>query len=168
MVSVGEEKGVRVYHDRQLAGKTDRRGRVALTRLRPFEKNVIAFEPTDASLSATFNRTEMTVVPGFRTGHAAVFEVRGKESFLAHVVDAAGTPLPRGALLTEVDGDRAYPVGTDGRIYLDRLEGTLRLRHVANGETCQATISRPARVEAGPIHHIGEIVCLKTVQEARK
>lgn len=96
LVTLDGEPGVRVYHDRQLAGVTDKKGRLVISDIRNHETNVVAFEPTDLRLTADFSKTEVALVPGYRTGHLVDFDISHHADVIAHIIRPDGRSLDTG------------------------------------------------------------------------
>jgi outer membrane usher protein len=114
VVTVGDQPGVQVFQDRQPVGRTDTRGRIVLTRLRPFERNIVSFDPRDVRIDRTIGVTDAVIVPGFRTGHQVDFNIGHSNSVLAYIVDMDGMPIASNGSLENADSGETYPIGQGG------------------------------------------------------
>lgn len=159
IVTVGQEPGVHVYQDRQPVGTTDKHGRIVLTRLRPFERNAISFNPLDVGLDAAFATTEMILVPGLRTGHRVEFGVTQSRGVMAYVVDPDGAPISSQGRIADADTGETYPIGQGGRVYIADAKTATRLKFVRNRTICEAQIRLRSARSSGPYEHVGNIVC---------
>ncbi|MEH6809998.1 MAG: fimbria/pilus outer membrane usher protein [Hyphomonas oceanitis] len=159
LVELNGEAGVRVYHDRQLAGVTDKRGRLVISDIRNHETNVVAFEPTDLPLTADFSKTEVTLVPGFRTGHRVEFGISHHADVIAHVVRPDGRPLETGTRLEDRVTGKSYVVGSDGRVFIPDADTLTHLTHESDTGTCVASLHGPAGQTNMAITDLGTITC---------
>ena len=162
VVKIGDEPGVHVFQDRQPVGVTDRNGRIVLTRLRPFERNILSFDPRDVSLDADFDTTEAVVVPGLRTGHKVAFDITESRSVLAYIVDTDGTPISSDGQIADADTGDAYPIGQGGRIYLTDAHPVTRLKFIHNKVICEARIELGPFRPSGPYEDVGDVKCIPT------
>lgn len=162
VVTVGDQPGVQVFQDRQPVGRTDRNGQIVLTRLRPFERNVLSFEPGDVSLDVALGMTKAVVVPGLRTGHRVDFGVSRQRSVLAYIVDTDGAPISSEGEVADAHTGETYPVGQGGRVYLADARPVTRLRFVRNKVICEARIELARMPSAGPYEDAGDIACVPT------
>ena len=160
VINVADEPGVRVYQDRQLIGVTDKRGQVVLTRLRPFERNEISFNPRDVGLNKQFEDTTMTIVPGLRTGHSVHFENSQSCSAMAYVVDRNGAPLNSDGRIANIETGELYPIGQGGRIYLADAQPVTRLKFIRDRVICEAEIRLQTMETNAPYQDVGEVQCL--------
>lgn len=159
LVTLDGEPGVRVYHDRQLAGVTDKRGRLVISDIRNHETNVVAFEPTDLRLTTDFSKTEVALVPGFRTGHLVNFDVTHHADVIAHIQRPDGRPLDSGTELEDRATGKSYVVGTDGRIFIPDARARMRLMQESGDDTCTADINGPTGRTDVAITDLGLITC---------
>lgn len=162
VVTVGDQPGVQVFQDRQLVGRTDKQGRIVLTRLRPFERNVLSFDPRDVSLDRSFGLTEAIVVPGLRTGHRIEFDVGRSSDVLAYIVTPDGAPISSSGKIANPDTGETYPIGQDGRVYIEGARQVTRLRFIRNKVICEARIVLGDTPTFTPYRDAGTIPCLPT------
>ncbi len=160
VVTVGQQPGIHVYQDRQPVGVTDSHGRVVLTRLHPFERNTISFDPRDASLNSQFETMTQDVVPGLRTGHTVRFDTTQSRSVLAYVVDVHGDPVSSQGRISDAETGTAYPIGQDGRIFITDAKPVSRLKFVHDRLACEARIELAPVRQLAPYEDVGNIVCI--------
>lgn len=159
VVSLNGEAGVRIYHDRQLAGTTNKNGRLVVSDIRDYEQNVLSFEPTDLSLSADFRSTELIVKPGLRTGHVIDFKIEHNVDVVFHINGPDGKALSGGSLLRDEQTDVSYVVGSEGRVYIPDAPSHLYLVHTSKNAECALDISIPILSTEHPIHDLGRFDC---------
>ncbi len=162
VVTVGDQPGVQVFQDRQLVGRTDKQGQIVLTRLRPFERNVLSFDPRDVSLDRSFGLTQAIVVPGLRTGHRVEFDVGRSSDVLAYIVTPDGAPISSRGKIANPDTGEAYPIGKDGRVFIEGARQVTRLQFVRNKVICEARIVLGDTPVFAPYRDTGTIPCLPT------
>lgn len=166
VVSVGQEPGVRVFHDRQLVGVTNAEGKIIVPGLRSFEKNVISFDAESLPLSVDFDATELVVTPGYRTGHKIAFKATRPFSLMARVFSEDGTPLPAGSTLTNADTGEIYPVGSDGAVFVPDTGEAMTLPLQATFGRCYVAIVAPEERPSSPVWDAGRIVCRSSMMAA--
>lgn len=164
VVSVGHEKNVRIYQDRQLVARTDKNGKAAITRLRAFEKNEISLAPSDVDFAADFETVKTTVTPGFRTGHYVAFNVRRAVNVVFNLTRKNGA-IETGGSVTDVETGATYPVGGEGRVYVPAAAPLMRLRYGDGGDACEAVIRLPDFPKTAPYHDIGAVTCTPDTEE---
>lgn len=158
VVSVGEERNVRVYHDRQIVGRTGKDGRVVIPRLRAFESNRISFEADDVGFGADFRSAELAVTPGLRTGHVVRFDVERRTGLIVRIMRADGEPIVSGEM-RDMESGETYPVGRSGRVYVPDAPARLRLRHEGGGFQCEVELEKPDIAIEAPYHDLGAVEC---------
>jgi len=166
LVKLDGTPGVRVYHDRQLAGVTDKRGRLVISDIRNHETNVVAFEPTDLPLTADFSRTEVELLPGFRTGHLVDFGISHHADVIAHVVRPDGRPLETGSQLEDHATGKSYIVGSDGRVFIPDAGTLIHLTQDSGTDRCTASLQGPAGRTEIAITDLGKIICQPVSESA--
>lgn len=162
IVTIGQEQGVHVFQDRQPVGTTDKHGRIVLTRLRPFERNTISFNPLDVGLDTAFATTEMIVVPGLRTGHRMEFGITQSRGVMAYIVDPDGAPISSQGRIADADTGVTYPIGQGGRVYIADAKSSTRLKFVRNRTICEAHIMLQPPFYSTPYEDVGNVICTPT------
>jgi outer membrane usher protein len=158
LVAVGHEPGVRVYHDRQLVGLTGSDGRIVVTGLRPFEQNMLSYAPEDLPLSVKVDDTEVSLVPGLRTGHVVDFDARRVVNVLASIIDEHGGAIPLHAVVRNVDTGAIYPTGSDGLVFIPDAPMKVSLMVETGAGRCNVVVTRELRSGAG-VEPVGPLIC---------
>ena len=159
VVDAGGFEGVRVYLENREIGKTDARGHLLVPSLRPYEANQLRVESADLPLHARIDNPALRIAPHYRSGALASFGIKATGSAaLVRAVTTDGAPLPEGARARVGDGGLQYPVGLDGRLYLQDLESGARVEVAYGSARCTFTLAVvPAAAEAVP--DLGAVVC---------
>lgn len=149
VVDVGAADVDVLYQNRPY-GKTNRSGKLLVTGLNSYEKNLLAIDPESLPVDAAIPSTKEIVVPAGQSGVKVDFGVKTDvRSALVNLVDASGTPLEAG-LEVKLDGsDQQFFVGYDGQAYLEGLKSRNTLVvDFGDGQECRAQFSyRPAKGE---------------------
>jgi outer membrane usher protein len=113
--------GLDVYNENRLAAKTDANGNALLPRLRAYQVNKIAVDPTNLPLDSDIETAHDIVAPADRSGIRVDLKVhRDIRAAVVVFVGADGKPLPAGAT-GQVAGGESFFVGYDGRAYIKKL-----------------------------------------------
>lgn len=158
VVSTGGVGGVPVTLGNALVGRTNGRGRLLVTRLNPWQNNVLGIDPRDLPPSVMFDRVQAFAVPSDRAGARVRFAMREFRALTLRAVTPEGTPLPVGTPVA-IAGTASDPVtlGLDGTLYLEDPPPGLRLvAHTSRG-ACE--ISPPPAFAANGIAQLGEQIC---------
>ena len=157
VVDAGGFEGVRVYLENREIGKTNAHGRLLVPSLRPYEGNQLRIESEDLPLTARIDTPALRVAPYYRSGAIASFGIKASGSALLRAVTPGGVPLPEGARARVGDGAFRFPVGLDGRLYLQDLDRGARVEVAYGSERCTfALVALPAE-DAVP--DFGDVVC---------
>ncbi len=157
VVQVADYAGVRVYRDHQEVARTNARGLALVTDLRAYQKNPIEIEQADLPLEADVGALKLVLTPALRSGVVADFPVRSGRGASLRLLGPGGVPLPPGTPV-RVDGDeRTFPVGFDGRLFVNRIRDGLRLSAEWNGRRCGAHLPQEAIAEG--LSDLGNVVC---------
>ncbi len=157
VVDAGGFEGVRVYLENREIGKTNAHGRLLVPSLRPYEGNQLRIESEDLPLTARVDTPALRVAPYYRSGAIASFGIKASGSALLRAVTPGGVPLPEGARARVGDGAFRFPVGFDGRLYLQDLDRGARVEVAYGSERCTfALVALPAE-DAVP--DFGDVVC---------
>ncbi len=157
IVDVADIEGVRVYADRRLAGRTGAGGTIAVTQLRPWEKNVISIEGADLPLDWPVTQFDYDIVPANRTGHFLKIEGSVGRSAVMSLRLVDGTSPPVGARITFDDSEDTYFVGEEGYSFVASLPQTTSVTVAWPNGSCQAQLSLPANDV--PQIMLGEVIC---------
>ena len=133
-----------------------------LTRLRSYDTNPIRIDPLDLALDAEIDSLSLNIVPYYRSGVYAAFEVRHAKGALLKIVLENGKPLPAGSAL-RVDGiAQEFSVGINGDAYLTGLGPINRVRAQAAGRPCEFDLAFAPTTD--PLPNLGTFVCRAPVQ----
>jgi outer membrane usher protein len=155
VVRVADYEGLTVFVDNQPVGKTDKKGRVLIGGLRPYESNEISLDPAEIPMDATLSEASMTLTPAYRSGPVVQFPVSRSSGVVLHLVLHDGSVVPAGASV--VIQDRSFPVGMDGLAYLADTGGASRAIASWSGGQCSFELQRPAGED--PIPDLGRVSC---------
>jgi outer membrane usher protein len=162
LVDVADYANVQVYQDNQPVGRTRSDGLLLLTRLRSYDANPLRIDPLDLAFDAQIDSLTLNIVPYYRSGVYAAFEVRRSNGALLKVVRENGKPLPAGSVLT-VDGiAQEFPVGIDGGVYLIDLGPSNRVHARTDGQACEFDLAFQPTTD--PLPNLGTFVCRTPVQ----
>lgn len=109
---------VNVRRDNLPIGRTDRSGQLLVTGLRGYDANRIGIDVEDLPLTSSVEADSMIVHIRERSGARVSFDVSGGGGEV-RILDASGAPLPEGAMLVRDTDQARFPVGRDGRVYLN-------------------------------------------------
>jgi len=155
VVQLADYPDMTVYLDNQPVGRTDRRGRVLLDSLQPYETNTVSVDPLELPFDASLATTAMTVTPAYRSGPVVQFPVTRASAATLRLVQPDGTPVPAGARVTTAR--EQVPVARNGLVYLTSAAGQQRAMAQWQGHTCSFSFTRPA--SAGPQPDLGDLTC---------
>src|SRR5690606_25815340 len=108
---------------------------------RPYETNRLRIEPTDLPLTARIDDTALRITPYHRSGAIAKFEITTGASALARAVAPDGRPVPEGARARVGAGDFVFPVGIDGRLYIETVRAGAQVEVMYGGTRCAFTVT---------------------------
>lgn len=163
VVDVGGYEGVRVTQDNQLVARTDARGRAFVSGLRGYQPNRVSIDASDLPMDAELEALEIQLTPAARSAARIDFPVQRGRSAVVDVIDAAGRPLPPGALLQPAGQARLFPVGLRGRAFLAGLgagRNTVTARWAGEGgDGCRFEFELPQVHDSDDLPHLGTLSC---------
>jgi len=157
VVSVGGLEGVRVYAENQEIGRTDKNGQVFVPGLYPYHKNQLRIEIDDLPLNASVGNTRADTMPYYRSGVVVNFDVRISNNVLFRAVLPDGSPVPEGAIVHVQYPDKRFPVGIDGKVYLEGIDRSSLVEIRWNGASCELDV--PFAAGSAIIEKLGDILC---------
>lgn len=157
VVNVGGVEGVRVYAENQEIGRTDENGRLFVPGLQPYYRNQLRIEIDDLPLNASVGSANADTVPYYRSGVLVNFDVSVSNNVLFRAVLADGSPVPEGARVRIRYPDGTFPVGREGKVYLEGIDRSSVVEIVWNNNICRLDV--PFAVGPEIIHKLGDIVC---------
>jgi outer membrane usher protein len=161
-VEVKGHKGVRVYADNQLIGRTGADGRLVLPALRAFDDNRIRIDETDLPMDVQLARNEASVRPFARSGAVIRFDAKRERGVLLRVALADGSFLPAGAEVGVEESDERLVVATHGEIYVPDMAGTRRFRARIGAKSCTFEATAPDNDDPQPL--IDGLICVEAPQ----
>ena len=155
VVQFADYEGVEVFVQNQPVGRTDSKGRVLLDNLLPYQANEISVDPAKVPMDATLDKASMTVTPAYRSGSVVKFPVSRADAVTLRLVQPNGRPVPAGAEVSI--GDRRFPVGLKGSVFLTGVSRRVAASASWVGGQCTFEVSRPAGNDPQP--DLGEVQC---------
>jgi len=163
VVDAGGFEGVRVYLENREMGVTDSNGRLMIPGLLPYQANRISIDSRDLPMTAQVTDTGEAVAPYYRSGLLVEFDVRDTRGALLRVLWPDGTPVPEGSQ-AQIEGQQeVYPVGHNGRLYLQGVVGKTRVFVRNNGWQCHLDLVGISGLEDNVIPNLGEFTCVREV-----
>ena len=151
-------EGVRVYLENREIGTTNAHGRLLVPSLRPYEGNQLRIESSDLPLDVRIDSPALRVAPYYRSGAIASFGITASAAALLRVLDASARPAPEGASARADGSALSFPVGLDGRLYLQDVHAGSTVEVVSGGDRCTFVIGAlPAA--GGGVPDLGDVVC---------
>ena len=157
VVNVGGLEGVRVYKENQEIGRTNENGQLLIPALRPYLGNQLRIELEDVPLNARIGNTATRTTPFYRSGVVVNFDVSVTTNILLRAVWPDGRPLPEGAIARVIQSGELFPVGMDGKLYLQGIDRSSQIEIQWAGRACDIDVPYPASPDV--ISRVGDIVC---------
>ncbi|MDB5699308.1 MAG: hypothetical protein JWN69_2112 [Alphaproteobacteria bacterium] len=154
-VQVGSYENVRVYVDNRLVGRTNKKGRAIVPRLRPYEKNMIRIELADLPLDTNVTGGERMIRPYARAGVPVDFQARQSRGALLRVRLANDQMIPAGATLRVGGAD--FIAAPGGEVFLAGLSTSKVVEASWPGGRCRFTLDVPPSTDPQP--DLGVQVC---------
>lgn len=167
VVDTGGYEGVSIYLENREMGVTDSTGRLMIPGLLPYQANQITMDSGDLPLTAAVTKTKEAVAPYFRSGLLVEFDVRDTRGVLLQVNWPDGTPVTEGSMAKIAGRDEAFPVGRNGRLYLQGVSAGTEIVLGNSNWQCRLTIKALPGAEAGGIPNLGSFVCIKEISAQR-
>jgi len=163
VVDAGGFEGVRVYLENREMGVTDREGRLMIPGLLPYQSNRLSIDSRDLPMSVQVTDTTESVAPYYRSGQLVAFDVKDTRGALLRVVWPDGTPIPQGSQAQVIGQEQIYPVGGNGRLYLQGVVDHSRVMISSQGWNCTLDLANVERHDGDIIPDLGDFVCVKDV-----
>lgn len=157
VVNVGGLEGVRVYAENQEIGRTNENGQLFVPGLRPYLGNQLRIELEDLPLNARVGNIRTRTAPFYRSGVVVNFDISVTTNVLLRAVLPDGSPLPEGAVARVDQTGDYYPVGMDGKLYLQGIDRSSEIEIRWNGSACDIDVPYPSGNSV--IAKMGDIVC---------
>jgi len=126
IVQVGEIPGVRVYHNNQEIGRTDRSGKLIIPNFLSYDTNQVRIEDKDIPLNFSLKEVTRLVSPGYRSGTLIRFDSQKVQAFTGFLkILHRGKTLPVEYHRVHWKGNgrsRTFQTGRDGEFFLEEVE----------------------------------------------
>lgn len=156
LVDVPEQEGVRIYLDNRAVTRTGPSGRAVVPELRPYEQNRISLSSDDLPLEASIETDTLRVIPRFRGGVQARFNVRQDRPGTLVLRLPNGQLLEAGAMVSVDRGAERLYTGYDGELFVTALHAGMTLKVFGAEGECRAVLDT---VPAGNVLPRIELVC---------
>jgi outer membrane usher protein len=158
VVQVADYPDLTVYVENQPIGRTDRKGRVLLDRLRPYDTNQVSLDPAELPLDAALSSPTAQLTPAYRSGAVVRFPITRASAATMRLVQDNGEPVPAGARVHAPGGDAT--VALDGLTFLTNAAGYNEASASWPGHRCRFSFQRPE--DGDPMPDLGEVRCRAT------
>lgn len=149
--------GVPILFENRPAGKTNSKGRLLLTEVRPFQVNRLSVDVDALPANILMPRSVHSFRPNSFAGVRVPIDLaRGDESALLHLVDERGRDLPVGSIL-RLDGGAATVTGFDGLASITKWRKASKIEVRTTTGTCHIDLKLPSVVPLGTI--VGPLIC---------
>lgn len=153
---------VTVLQENRPIGRTDRYGDLLVPNLVPYSVNRLGIDAEDLPLEVQVNQATMEVVPQRLAGVLANLRVERYDGATVKLVDAAGQPVPSGAVVAFASGVDSSIVGYDGIVFVAHVkpENELTLNWTASTGAGRCVVRFAYDINtAAPGATIGPLVC---------
>lgn len=158
VVKVGNIEGVRVYAENIEIGRTNEHGQIFVPRLRPYLKNQIRIEVDDLPLNARIGEVRQDTAPYYKSGILVDFDVQITTNVVIRAILPDGTPLPEGSVASVFHTGDRFPVGMDGKLFLQGIDRSSRIEIRWSDKVCDIDVPYPSGNAV--IAKMGDIVCV--------
>ena len=157
IVRVPGYPGVGIYQDNQPVGRTNAQGSALISRLRPYQVNMLRIEQSDLPMNAQVDALGLKVVPYFRSGLSLAFAVQRSRGAVLNIVLDDGQAVPPGATALVNAQTDPFPVGIRGLLYVTGLEVANRIVVEWIGQHCEFPLDFPETDD--PLPDLGTFKC---------
>jgi outer membrane usher protein len=157
VVRVPGYPNIGIYQDNQPVARTDAQGIALISRLRPYQANMLRIEQTDLPMNAQIGSLALKAVPYFRSGLALAFDVKRSRGAEFQIVLDDGEAAPAGATVIVNEQPEPYPVGMRGMLYATGLNLTNRIVLEWLGQRCEFSMDFPESDD--PLPDLGSYKC---------
>jgi outer membrane usher protein len=146
-----------LLHNRTI-GRTNRKGRLLVSGLNPYQDNRITINAEDLPPELTVASVEREAVPALGAGVAVDFAIARSTSALVTLVDQQGKEIAVGTAASMVDGvDQDLVVGFGGQLYIEHAVAGALVRLADPVSPCSFRL--PDDLAAVPAGMIGKVIC---------
>lgn len=158
LVSTGDAPHVPIHRWNVPVAVSNAQGLAVVTRLVPYQKNLLAVLPQDVPLHYRMDRHEVTVIPHGRGGVWVDLAMVRERPALLTLTLPNGQHLPAGAMVWVESSGEWASVGLRGQVYLLNLAEHDRVQVQHLGQTCHIPVQHPPTEDPQP--QLGPWVCL--------
>jgi outer membrane usher protein len=155
VVQIADYPDLTVFVENQPVGRTDRKGRVLLDQLRPYDTNAVSLDPAELPMDASLSNPSAYVTPAYRSGAVVKFPIVRAAAATMRLVQENRAPVPPGAQVHAPGGDAK--VALNGLVYLTDAAGYNEASARWSGHRCRFAFQRPDGDD--PVPDLGDIVC---------
>lgn len=150
--------GVRVLVENRFAGESDSDGMLLVPNLRSNQKNNLAIDPTNLSVSAEVDTPNQQVVPAYKSGVSVDFKVRREGSSAIVILKKPnGSYIDAGSNGQLEGGGETFLVGFDGRAFVKSLQPQNTVVVKLDSGVCRASFGFKPQIDTQVV--IGPVVC---------
>jgi outer membrane usher protein len=163
LIQVPGVRGVRGYSNNQEVGRTDSRGNLIVTNMRPYNGNNLKIQDEDIPLNYKIDANEKVITPPFRGGAVVLFPVQLIHSLVGTLsVETSGkTVIPSYGQLNITVNNQIInsPIGKEGDFYLDSVApGKYPANVDYEGGICNFELTIPQSQEQ--MVNLGNLKCI--------
>ncbi|MEO7391506.1 MAG: fimbria/pilus outer membrane usher protein, partial [Ramlibacter sp.] len=159
VVKVDGMPGVPVWRANQIVATTDDRGRAFVPGLLPWQKNLVAIDPSDLPMDVEVTSPSQEVTPYARSGVVIDFAARRNRQALLVLHQGDGQPVPVGATVRLLPAGPDFTAGRRGEVWLKGLaesEQDVQVSWPTGG--CVLQFKVPSHPDGAP-GKIGPLTC---------
>ncbi|MEW6186546.1 MAG: fimbria/pilus outer membrane usher protein [Thermodesulfobacteriota bacterium] len=148
LVKVGKVPGVRVYHNNQEIGKTDRTGKMVLPIFNSYDANQVRINDKDIPMHFALKDVSRFISPGYRSGTLINFEANKVQAYtgmLKAVKDGKKIPIEYITITMKMNGKTlSFQTGRDGEFFVeDATPGTYKAQFKYAGKALFIDLTIP-------------------------
>lgn len=159
VVSTDSVPDIPVFAENRPVGHTDGNGLLLVPSLQAYQNNRISIDPIQLPLDMHIDQVRMNVVPRRNSGVKVTFGMQRVRaaSLIVYLPDGIPVPLGTAAYLND-SAEASGWVGYDGRLYLEGLQNSNRVR--LQGKQLDCTIAFTLDEVADAVPEIGPFSCV--------
>lgn len=162
LVRIDGLEGVRVYHNNQEVGRTDREGDLFIPNLNSYYHNQITISDRDLPLNYSVDGVSRRVAPALRSGALIQFEAtvfQASTGTIHFISDGERKPLEFYEVRMKGDGfETEFPTGKGGEFYVENAPvGAYQLSVDLTGATCSFDFEIPKSNDT--FIQLGDFLC---------
>jgi outer membrane usher protein len=159
VVKIEGLEGVPVWRANQVVATTDANGKAFVPGLLPWQKNLIAIDPSDLPMDVELGATNQDVTPYARSAVVVDFAIKRSRQALLVLHQRGGVPVPVGAKVRLLPAGPEFIAGRRGEVWITDLQQSrqpVRVSWPTGGCTLELTV--PDAPDGTP-GRIGPLAC---------